>query len=578
MGIDKMNQLSMTQNRPALLFDDSRISRNMKWVGDPQSIVYDTGGINDVFLDIHQPIYIVSNQDRIGATNKGHFYQASSTESSSVIGITSAPPMPIENLGDPDFLTTHNTRFAYYVGSMAHGISSTDMITALGKQGILGSFGAGGMDPIRVEDAIHRIQAALPNEPYAFNLIFNLFEPIIERKAVELYLKYGITTVEASAFLDLTPNLVHYRVAGLKQNSKGEIEIRNKVIAKLSRKEVATKFMEPAPLDILKQLVSEKRITESQANMAQNIPIADDITVEADSGGHTDNRPLVCLVPTIVALRDELQAKFGYKNIIRVGAAGGIGTSASALAAFSLGAAYIVTGSINQSCIESGTSEHTRKLLAQADMADMIMAPSSDMFEMGVKVQLLKRGTLFPMRAQKLFDLYKRHASIEEIPEVERQKLERMIFKRDFGTVWEETKNYFSERDPRPLKRAQNDPKYKMALIFRWYLGLSTHWSNSGEKGREMDYQIWCGPSMGTFNDWTRGTYMEECKNRKVVDVALQILTGCAYQYRVHLLKYQGLHINPGLSNYSPFNRISSHNFDKIDKQTSRFSVYNLRD
>ncbi|MCJ7622270.1 MAG: PfaD family polyunsaturated fatty acid/polyketide biosynthesis protein [Anaerolineaceae bacterium] len=547
-----MNQSASVQNKPALFFDESRINPDLIWVGDPQSIVYDTIEIKEVFLNICQPIYIVSNQGRIGATNAGRFFPANTTESSSVTGFTSAPAMPIEHLGDPGFRSTHKTRYAYYVGSMAHGISSVEMIIALGKQGILGSFGAGGLDPIHIENAINRIQAALPNGPYAFNLIYNPFEPSISQKAVELYIKYGITTIEASAFLDITANLVHYRVAGLKQNSKGEIEIRNIVIAKLSRKEVATKFMEPAPLDILKQLVSENRITESQANMAQNIPVADDITVEADSGGHTDNRPLVCLVPTIIALRDELQDKYGYKQTIRVGAAGGIGTCASALAAFSLGAAYIVTGSINQSCVESGTSEHTKELLTQADMADVIMAPATDMFEMGVKVQLLKRGTLFPMRAQKLFDLYKSHDSIEEIPEVERQKLERMFFKRDFETVWEETKEFFYKRDPHPIQRAQSDPKYKMALIFRWYLGLSTHWSNSGEKGREMDYQIWCGPSMGTFNDWTRGTYLMDYKHRKVVDVALQILTGCAYQYRVFLLQSLGLLISPELSNYSP--------------------------
>ena len=127
-----------------------------------------------------------------------------------------------------------------------------------------------------------------------------------------------------------------------------------------------------------------------------------------------------------------------------------------------------------------------------------------------------------------------------------------MFFKRDIETVWEETKEFFYTRDPRPIQRAQSDPKYKMALIFRWYLGLSTRWSNIGEKGREMDYQIWCGPSMGTFNDWTRGTYLNDYKHRNVVDIALHILTGCAYQYRILFLRSQGLLINPELSNYCP--------------------------
>ena len=33
-------------------------------------------------------------------------------------------------------------------------------------------------------------------------------------------------------------------------------------------------------------------------------------------------------------------------------------------------------------------------------MADVMMAPSADMFEMGVKVQVLKTGTMFAMRAR----------------------------------------------------------------------------------------------------------------------------------------------------------------------------------
>ena len=93
--------------------------------------------------------------------------------------------------------------------------------------------------------------------------------------------------------------------------------------------------------------------------------MADDITVEADSGGHTDNRPLVCLLPSILELRDEIQRKYGYEKPVRIGVAGGIATPQSALAAFMMGAAYIVTGSINQSCIEAGTSEYTKKLLAK---------------------------------------------------------------------------------------------------------------------------------------------------------------------------------------------------------------------
>jgi PfaD family protein len=185
-------------------------------------------------------------------------------------------------------------------------------------------------------------------------------------------------------------------------------------------------------------------------------------------------------------------------------------------------------------------------------MADVAMAPSADMFEMGVKVQVLKHGTLFPMRAQKLYDLYSRYDSLEKIPTDEREKMEKQIFKRDTESIWQDTVKFFSERDPAQIERALNNPRRKMALIFRWYLGLASRWSNSGEKGREMDYQIWCGPAMGSFNDWVRGTYLAEPKNRRVADVALQILTGAACQYRLQALKLQGLQFPAELEQYYP--------------------------
>ena len=91
-----------------------------------------------------------------------------------------------------------------------------------------------------------------------------------------------------------------------------------------------------------------------------------------------------------------------------------------------------------------------------------------------------------------------------------------------------------------------------MALIFRWYLGLSSRWSSSGEKGREVDYQIWCGPAMGSFNDWVRGTYLAEPDNRRVVDVAHHIMTGAAFLYRIQSLKIQGMQIPDDYSQYCP--------------------------
>ncbi|TAE60228.1 MAG: PfaD family polyunsaturated fatty acid/polyketide biosynthesis protein [Nostocales cyanobacterium] len=551
-----MTTFNTVLNKPhnGLIFSNFSQLQTQTWRGGIECIAFEQNAIKEKLLTLEKPCHIVKIAGNIGATNDGYLTPNNNIQSEATELLISLPALSIQQFGDTNFLKDHQVKFAYMTGAMAGGIASEEMIIALGKQQILGSFGAGGLPPERLETAIKNIQAALPNGPYCFNLIHSPNELSIERKAVELYLKYGVTTVEASAFLDLTPNIVYYRIAGLSLNSNHQIEIKNKVIAKISRREVATKFMQPPPEKMVKELLEQGLITELQATLASKISMADDITVEADSGGHTDNRPLVCLLPSIVSLRDEIQAKYNYEKPIRIGVAGGISTPESALAAFMMGAAYIVTGSVNQSCIESGACAYTKKLLAQAEMADMMMAPAADMFEMGVKLQVLKRGTMFPMRAQKLYELYRTYDSIEDIPVAEREKLEKQIFRKTIAEVWEGTAAYLSQKNPEKLGKAVNNPKLKMALIFRWYLGLSSRWSSSGEKGREVDYQIWCGPAMGSFNDWVRGTYLAAPENRHVVDVAHHIMLGTAFLYRIQNLKFQGLQLPSFYSQYRPVN------------------------
>ncbi len=107
--------------------------------------------------------------------------------------------------------------------------------------------------------------------------------------------------------------------------------------------------------------------------------MAEALTAEADSGGHTDNRPAMTLLPTIMALRDRIVAKYGYEQNICIGLGGGIATPESTAAAFAMGAAYVVAGTVHQACVESGTSHAVRAMLAQARQADINNGPSADM-------------------------------------------------------------------------------------------------------------------------------------------------------------------------------------------------------
>jgi len=510
--------------------------------------------VRSAILKVTQPVYLLDHNGLLAVGRGGTITIAGDAPlASAAVPLRAyAPPLHPENLGDQQFKDKHHLRYAYIVGAMANGITSVKMVEKAGNAGLVGFFGAAGLALDRIESAIDRLQKNLINIPFGFNLIHSPNDPELEAAVVRLYLQRGIKLVSASAYLDLTLPLVYYRVKGIHRDVHGEIICPNKVIAKVSRVEVAAKYFSPPPQKILAQLIDKNMITRAEAELAGMIPMADDLTAEADSGGHTDNRPAISLLPTMIALRDELAQKYTYKNPPCVGLGGGISTPHSAAAAFAMGAAYILTGSVNQSCVEAGTSETVRQMLAEAGQADVTMAPAADMFEMGVKVQVLKRGTMFPLRAAKLYDIYSSHDRYESISDKQRHMLERDFFRCTFQEEWEQTRAYFTRHDPKQIEWAEKDPKHKMALVFRSYLGQSSNWANSGDPSRKIDYQIWCGPAMGAFNQWVKGSFLQPPENRNTVTVAMNLLYGAAVVTRVNWLKHQGAVLLPGMDNFAP--------------------------
>jgi PfaD family protein len=467
--------------------------------------------------------------------------------------LASLPPLYPEWLGDRSFAEQHGLRFPYVAGAMANGIATVRLVSELARGGFLGFFGAAGLSTRRVEDAIDALQRDLgPALPWGSNLIHSPAEPALEEAVADLYLRRGVRCVEASAFMALTPAIVRYAASGLSRDANGRIQRRHRVIAKVSREEVARRFLEPPPIEMLTSLVEHGLLTSAEAELAAQLPLAEDITVEADSGGHTDNRPLTALLPTIANLRDRIVAERDYARPIRIGAAGGLGTPSAIAAAFALGAAYVQTGSINQACVESGLGERGRTMLAQAAMADVIMAPAADMFEMGVDVQVLRHGSLFAVRARKLYELYRGFGSLEAIPAAERAKVERDMLRASFEQAWESTRAFWMGRDPAQVERALRDPKHRMALVFRSYLGLASRWAIDGVAERAADYQIWCGPAMGAFNAWVRGSFLEAPANRSVVQVARNLMEGAAVIARAQQLRSFGLAVPSAGFNFRP--------------------------
>ncbi|MFK7917915.1 MAG: PfaD family polyunsaturated fatty acid/polyketide biosynthesis protein [Ilumatobacter sp.] len=504
--------------------------------------------------DIRRPAFVVVDPStgHRGIATGGAVVDAAAPGAWPVLA--ALPAMYPEWLGDRSFNEVHATRFAYVTGAMANGIATTRLVIEAARVGCLGFFGAAGLSRPVVAAAIDELVAALgaSGAMWGCNLIHSPQEPALEAAVADLYIERGVRRVSAAAYMSLTPAIVRYAYHGVHVDAQGMIQRPNMVFAKISRPETARHFMHPAPPAMLSDLVANGLLTEQEAQLAAALPVAEDITIESDSGGHTDNRPLGPLFSTIQAVRDEAVALHGYQRPIRLGAAGGIGTPQAAASAFALGASYVLTGTVNEACVESGLSTEGKQMLATADIADVTMAPAADMFELGVDLQVLKRGTMFAPRARKLYELYKTYPSLDAIPGAERDELETKILGTTVDECWRTTREFWNERDPEQVAEAERNPRHQMALTFRSYLGLSSRWSIEGASDRRLDYQIWCGPAMGAFNAWTAGSFLQAPENRTVGQVALNLLEGAAVTTRAHQFRTYGVPVPPHAFTFEP--------------------------
>jgi trans-AT polyketide synthase, acyltransferase and oxidoreductase domains len=427
---------------------------------------------------------------------------------------------PAEALGCPSFRHDHGVRYAYAAGAMYKGIASKELVLCMAAARLLAYFGTGGLSLDQIESDISFLRDHVPaGATYGVNLLSGWEE----EGCVDLFLKYGITRVEAAAYLQVSPALVRYRLSGLTRQGTPR-----KVMAKVSRPEVAEQFLSPPPERIVRELAAAGRITSAEAALSQTIPMADDICVEADSGGHTDQGVALTLVPAIAAQKDAAVQQAGYATRIRLGAAGGLGTPRAVAAAFVLGADFVLTGSVNQCTVEAGISDLAKDLLQQADVQDTAIAPAGDMFEQGSKVRVLKKGLFFPARANRLYELYRQHDSLASIDSKTREQIETKYFRRSFDEVYEETRTHFLRTNPAEIERAERDPKHKMALLFKWYFVHSARLARIGSPDQRVDYQIHCGPALGAFNQLVRGSPLEHWRSRHPDAVADLLMTGAA--------------------------------------------------
>ena len=445
------------------------------------------------------------------------------------VAAVAAPPAALgitaERLGATSFLRDYKVRRAYGAGAMEQGIASQDLVIRMGRAGYLGFFGAGGLGVAEIEESIRSIKQSLAaGESFGVNLASCPDDPKAEMAVVDLCLRSGVRFLEASGFITASPALIRYRLKGLSKDREGRLVSAHKVIARVSRPEVAAAFLAPPPKAALAELLDAGLISEEEELWPQRFPLADDICVEAEPG----TGGITSLLPTIIRQRDEACQRHNYDTAVRVGCAGGIGTPEAAAAVFLLGADFILTGSVNQCTVEAGTSDEVKDILQSVNLQDTEYAPTGELFELGAKVQVLKKGVLFPARANRLYDLWRCHGSWEEIDAATRVRIERDYFGRSFERVYEESVRVDLKKSPQEIEKAERDARHKMALVFRWYCGHAMRLALAGVKAQKANYHVPCEPALGALNQWVKGTPLESWRHRHVDIIADRIMEGAA--------------------------------------------------
>jgi trans-AT polyketide synthase/acyltransferase/oxidoreductase domain-containing protein len=443
------------------------------------------------------------------------------------------PPQPrpepllsqAERLGSPQFRSDYGVDLACVSGSLYRGIASVDLVARMSRGGMLGFLGAGGLPLAEVEAAIGRLEDLLGRGGrFGVNLIAQPDTPGRERELVDCLLRHAVRFVEVSAFTGVTRELVRFRAAGAQLLPDGRARAASQLLAKVSRPEVAAAFLAPPPPQLLASLVTAGDLSEQEARAAAQLPMATDVCVEADSGGHTDGGNPLVLLPVIRGLRDEQR---GSGAAVRIGAAGGLGCPDAVAAAFVMGADFVLTGSINQCTVEAGTSDAVKDLLAAVDVSDTAYAPAGDLFELGARVQVVRRQTLFAARANKLYQLYRQYDSLEAVPEDVRRTLEERYYRRTLDQAWQDVVVRYANR-PEVLRSATENPRVRMALVFRSFFSRTTVAAMSGDPADTVNYQIHCGPAMGAFNRHVAGTALQDWRQRHVDEVNRLLMDGAA--------------------------------------------------
>lgn len=432
----------------------------------------------------------------------------------------SATKIVKKNLESQDFKTYLNLKYPYVCNSMYYNIVSPEMIIKLSNSGMLGFLGTSMRSLFEIREDINIIRREVNEATFGLGIVHNK-NTKVEDEVFQFLLDEDIKIIEISDYLTVTKNIVKYKLKGInKHNTETETQ-KHYIMAKVARIETAELFLKPAPTKIIEELIEEGEITTEESICGRNEPIADFISVITENDIHVSSPSNFMLFNEISKLSLEIQEKYGYIRKPFIGIEGGIGNPLAIANAFFIGADYVVTGSINQCSNQARISESVKDILQTLDIHDCESVPDLENMELGVMVNVVRKSTLFPARINKLYDLYRRYNSLDEIDSDILASLESRVFKESIEEFCKDSEKFFDEAELNTMRKSR---KGKILQIVKSYYYQALKNAIKGNEERKIDYCIRCNPTMGLFNRWAKGKDIESWVNRDVDVIGMMML------------------------------------------------------
>ena len=438
------------------------------------------------------------------------------------------------SMGSEILRKEYGVKYAYFVGGMHKGISSKEMIVRLSNAGILGFYGASGLPLEKVKcDLQFIIQSLSPGQTFGVNIKHQIHSPSRDENLIPLLLEKSVRAVELSGYTRITWPLVQYRYNSSSKYNDQWI-VPNKVVVKASSPEIVELFMSPAPGAVIDQLLSSGKLTEEEAEIARVYPMCDDVCIETDSALNTESDSLMTLFPIIRSIRDQLEKCSSTGKRIRVGVAGGIGSPEAVASSFLMGADFILTGSINQCSVEAGTSDTVKNILQSAKVQDIGYAPSEELFEMGARNRVMRRGIFFSSRATKLFNNYKQLDSLDKMDSSFLNELETHYFNCDINKL---SHDLISQAETEGQAYERNS-KQAIAHLIRSYMKRGDELAIRGDISEKSNYRVVTSPAIGAFNEYVKGSDLQGWRHRHVDAIAVRLMNDGAVALKKRLQQY----------------------------------------